>query len=342
LLCKLFAEITGAQQVSIDDGFFALGGDSISAIRLVSRVRAHGFLLNVRDIFKNQSPALLAPILQETQTDAPKDVWIIEGEIPALPIYLEYLSINKSLDQFNQTVVLQAPQSLSYESVCQAYHALSKHHGALRLRTEGEGLHTRFMIDPVDATLNSKIDILDLSAHDPAQAELALHRAIDTLSDKLNPSIPGLMKAALWVKRNHAPALLVLTRHHFVVDGVSWRILLDDLKTLTSNPVGSLPDRTMSLRAWAQSLSEEGRLGKRRHEEALWLLQEEGIDTLPQDHAIASDANTQQSVVTLHGQLNKAQTDKVVQSQAVYHGGMNDILLAALGLGIKKWSLVDF
>jgi amino acid adenylation domain-containing protein/non-ribosomal peptide synthase protein (TIGR01720 family) len=342
LLCKLFAEITGAQQVSIDDGFFALGGDSISAIRLVSRVRVHGYQINVRDIFKNQSPALLAPILRETQTDVQSEVWEIEGDIPALPIYLEYLSINKKLDKFNQTVVLQVPQSLSYEAVCQAYIALSKHHGALRLRTEGNGLQTKFVIDPADTAQNAKIEILDLTAHDPAQAELEIHQAIDTLSDQLNPEIPGSMKAVLWVKRKHAPTLLVLTLHHFVVDGVSWRILLDDLKTLTSNPVGSLPERTMSLRAWAQSLSEEGRLGMRRHEESLWLLQEEGIDTLPQDHAIASDANTQQSVVTIHGQLNKAQTDQVVQSQAVYHGGMNDILLAALGLGIKQWGLDQY
>lgn len=339
LLCQLFADIVGVQHVSIDDGFFALGGDSISAIRLVSRIRTHGYLLSVRDVFRNQSPALLAPTLQETQTFTPNEDWAIEGVIPPLPIYLEYLSINKKLDKFNQTVVLEAPDQLSYETVCQAYMELTKHHGALRLRTEGDGIQTKFIIDPVDSTPNLRIDILDLSAHDPDQAELALHRAIDTLSDKLNPAAPGLMKAALWVERKNAPALLVLTLHHFVVDGVSWRILLDDLKTLTSTPAGTLAEKTMSLRAWAQSLSDEGRLGKRRHEEALWLQQTEGIDLLPQDYPISTEENTYKSVVTVSGKLSKTQTDQVLQSQGVYHGAINDILLAALGLAIKKWSL---
>jgi len=342
LLCNLFAEITGAEQVGIDDGFFALGGDSISAIRLVSRVRAAGYIINVRDIFKNQSPAGLADVLKDVVSTLADEVWVEEGSIPALPIYLEYLSANQSIDRFNQTVCLQAPEHVSHAQVSKALGALVKHHGALRLRTVGQGIETQFIIDPIDQAPAPVIAILDLTQQEPAQAEQTLVRAIDELSTKLSPQQPGAMIAALWVNRNELPSLLVLTLHHFVVDGVSWRILLDDLKRLTTDAMASLPARTMSLRAWAQALALEGELGARRAEEGLWLSQVENTDALPQDHLIDARNNTYQTIATTKGQLSIVQTEQLTRAQATYHGAVNDVLLAALGLALRQWSLRQY
>src|SRR5262249_45669561 len=62
LLCELYAEVLGLDQVGVDDDFFALGGDSIISIQLVSRARAAGVVLSVRDVFEHRTVAGLVRV----------------------------------------------------------------------------------------------------------------------------------------------------------------------------------------------------------------------------------------------------------------------------------------
>ena len=341
LLCKLFADITGAPRVGLDDGFFALGGDSISAIRLVSRVKAEGYAMTVRDVFKHQSPASLAEVLRDLSTTQ-SEAWPDEGELPALPIYLEYLSANQSIDRFNQTICLQAPERLSHASVTRALELLVKHHGALRLRTEGVGVETKFIIDSAQTSPTPKIEILDLTTQESGRVEQSIHSAINALSAELNPRRPGGMIQALWVMRANRPSLLVLTLHHFVVDGVSWRILFDDLKMLSEDLSATLPQPTMSLLAWSKGLAEAGQSGQRRNEESLWLSQFKNTFLLSQDQALGEGKNTQAQVRSVSGRLSAGQTNELVRAQSIYRSEINELLLAAFGLALRQWSAQQY
>ena len=60
ILCSLFAEVLGLERVGIDDNFFALGGDSIMSIQLVSRARKAGLIITPRAVFQHQTVAALA------------------------------------------------------------------------------------------------------------------------------------------------------------------------------------------------------------------------------------------------------------------------------------------
>jgi aryl carrier-like protein len=60
VLCGLFAEVLGVEGVGIDDNFFALGGDSIVSIQLVSRARKAGLVITPRAVFQHQTVAGLA------------------------------------------------------------------------------------------------------------------------------------------------------------------------------------------------------------------------------------------------------------------------------------------
>ena len=62
VLCALFAQVLGLERVGIDDNFFALGGDSIMSIQLVSRARRAGLLITPRAVFQHQSVAALAAV----------------------------------------------------------------------------------------------------------------------------------------------------------------------------------------------------------------------------------------------------------------------------------------
>ena len=340
LLCKLFGEITGAEQVGIEDGFFTLGGDSISAIRLVSRVKAAGFVISVRDIFKYQTAAALSNVILNSPK-LTKEIWNEEGEVSPLPIYSEYLSVNDTLNQFNQMVCLQAPEHVDQTLTSQILAILVQHHSALRLRTEGHGLNTKFTVDSVAATPMPILQVLELEEDTPESTSI-IRTAIDRMSNDLAPNRPGGMVQALWVKRKELPCLLILTLNHFVVDGVSWRILFDDLKALTNDITIPLQERTMPLVAWANLLAQSGRLGNRRGEESLWLSQFTDISPLPQDLTINDSDNKIKHVKTISGRLSTTQTEAIFRAQSTYQNEINELLLAALGLSFRKWGTDQF
>ncbi len=342
LLCRLFEDLTRATNVGLDDGFFALGGDSISAIRLVSRARAEALVFSVRDVFKHQTPESLARNAKTVQSDDVTQVWTEDGLVHALPIYLEYLSTGGNLSRFNQAVCLSVPQGVEPPDVLAALATLVSHHGALRMRAQGNGTDTVFMISPIDQTQAPALKILDLSGLDAVAAEAAANQAVLQLSHRLAPAIAGGMLAACWIKRTNQPAILALAIHHYAIDGVSWRILLEDLGTLTLGTRGStkarLPARTMSLRAWSDILHLEGQSGARRNEESMWLSQVTHSRALPQDHQISARQNTTGASAQCQGRLSTAETEQLLRAPAVYHGTINDALLAALGLALSHWS----
>ncbi|MEI8403621.1 MAG: condensation domain-containing protein, partial [Alcaligenaceae bacterium] len=128
----------------------------------------------------------------------------------------------------------------------------------------------------------------------------------------------------------------------YAVDGVSWRVLIDDLKTLTLHPQGELPTASMSFKAWALELHRQGLEGLRRPEESMWLAQLAAARALPVNTNYVSTLNTLEQAATIECALDLTETEALVRSALVYHGGINDVLLAALGLALTQWSAHHF
>jgi aryl carrier-like protein len=254
LIAALFTELTGATRVGLDDKFFNLGGDSISAIRLVSLARTRGAHLTVRTIFEHPSVQALAAQIQikHTHTIIPKPQ---AGWIPLTPLQTQFLQLPGSVDKFNQAVVLVVPEQYSIEQVSTVLSQLVAHHDALRLKlVETPTGRQLWLEDQAPALEIIKVDLstLDETAQAASLAQLSLD-----LATRLNPQ-HAQMLAATWVTTSSAPgarAQLLLAIHHLVVDGVSWRILLEDLEHLRVS--GTLPNRTHSVRDWAQALTQQ-------------------------------------------------------------------------------------
>jgi len=132
LIAALFAELTGARRVGLDDSFFALGGDSISAIRLVSLARARNAHLTVRTIFEHPSVQALAAAIEVRR----EQVLILKpeaGAVPLTPVQTQFLQLSGSVKKFNQAVALVVPEGGSIEQVRVLLNKLVAHHDALRL-----------------------------------------------------------------------------------------------------------------------------------------------------------------------------------------------------------------
>nr|MDT0522268.1 AMP-binding protein [Streptomyces sp. DSM 41633] len=134
ILAGIFAQVLGLERVGVDDSFFDLGGDSILSMQVVARARACGVMCRPRDIFVEQTVARLALVVGLDADDTgPVDEGI--GAVVATPIMRWLHDVHSSggqVDQFNQTVVIQAPSGATESDAELVLSALLDRHAMLR------------------------------------------------------------------------------------------------------------------------------------------------------------------------------------------------------------------
>ena len=160
ILAGIYAQVLGLERVGVEESFFELGGDSILSMQVVARARAAGVLCRPRDIFVEQTVAGLARVAGVVDGDA---VVIDEGVGPvvATPIISWLHGVEGPTDQFNQTVVLQAPVGVTEADVVVVVQALLDRHAMLRLRVEDDGAGGWLLTVPETGS----VDARRLSAH---------------------------------------------------------------------------------------------------------------------------------------------------------------------------------
>jgi non-ribosomal peptide synthase protein (TIGR01720 family) len=138
------------------------------------------------------------------------------------------------------------------------------------------------------------------------------------------------------------PARLLLTVHHLAIDGVSWRILVEDL-VLGWEMAGReeqivLPARATSLKVWAERLAAHAQSEELRREALYWLAEaRHSVKPLPVD--FESGQNTLASAHTITSKLNEQQTRALLyEAPEAYHTQINDLLLTALVQACARWS----
>ncbi|WP_144209886.1 condensation domain-containing protein, partial [Mycobacterium tilburgii] len=321
VLADIYAQVLGVERVGVDDSFFDLGGDSILSMQVVARARAAGILLRPRDIFVEQSVARLA---QVASVAADGDGMVDEGlgEVVATPIIRWLQSIEGPVEQFNQSMVMQAPAGVTEADAKVVLQALVDRHPMLRLRVDDDGAGGWSLSVPdvgsVDASgLLWSVDVLSGEA------------LVDARS-RLNPGA-GVMLSALWVD---STSQLVLIVHHLVVDGVSWRILLEDLNIgwaqhHSGQPV-ELPPGGTSFARWSALLDEHARLPEVVAQAEAWRQVAVVPAALP---AVRPEVDTYVTAGQLSVGLDVETTRQLLgEVPAAFHTGVQDILLIAFVL----------
>ena len=202
-----------------DDSFFDLGGDSISSMQVVARARAAGLLFRPRDIFVEQTVARLARVAGAADEAGPIDEGI--GPVLATPIVRWLASVDGPVQQFNQTMLVQAPAGVTEGDVVVVLQALLDRHAMLRLRVDQDETEAGAGGWALTVPEAGSVDARDCLQ----SVEVLSEEAVLAARSRLKPAA-GVMLSALWVA---ATSQLVLVVHHLAVDAVSWRILLEDL-----------------------------------------------------------------------------------------------------------------
>jgi non-ribosomal peptide synthase protein (TIGR01720 family) len=337
VLAGIWADVLGVERVGVEDNFFELGGDSILSIQVVSRARQAGQRLTTKDIFLHQTVAALALVVTAMGTDGAERKPVV-GTVPLTPIqrwFFQTHTVNPH--HSNQSVLVELTDELNEGALQRTLDALLVHHDALRMRFERIDGHWRQHNAPVEP-----MEILqryDLSDVDLKEQRAAMERIADDVHTSFDLRLPPLLKAALFALGVGRRPYLFLVAHHLVVDGVSWRILLDDLDTAYQQAVRGeaidLGPKTTSVQDWAQRLSEYVSAGGLDHELDHWASALDGSELPVDDAQPEAEASTR----TVSVLLSTEETDALLRAApTVYRTRINDVLLAALAWVLSRWT----
>ncbi|MHB2050556.1 amino acid adenylation domain-containing protein, partial [Pseudomonas sp. VEM90] len=321
LLAQVWAEVLGLAQVGIDDNFFELGGDSIIAIQVVSRARRQGLQFSPRDLFQYQTVRSLAAAAGcAVQVEAEQG--LVQGEAALSPIQLHFFEQTVPVRQhWNQSLLLTPRQTLDGERLADAVEQLVRQHDALRLRfAERHGQWQAWHAEAAPVFSEQAV------ASEQALAELcqATQRSLDLEH--------GPLLRAVLAQLPDGSQRLLLVIHHLVVDGVSWRVLLEDLQQAYQQQ--PLPAKTSAWQAWTARLPAlaEGHAA----ELDFWRAQTV-VAELPCDNPQGAVSN--RHAHKLEARFDAAFTRQLLQqAPAAYRTQVNDLLLTALAQAVADWS----
>lgn len=341
-LARIWAEVLGLKQVGVEDNFFQLGGDSILSIQVISKANQLGLQLTPQQLFEHPTIANLAAIAKTTN-QIKTETGLVTGELPLTPIQHWFFAQNfPNPHHWNQSVFLEVRQNLDFQILERVIKELLRHHDALRLRFQlSEKGWRQVNVAPEEVVPVTK---LDLSEQSEAEQEKTIALVATELQASLNLSNDPLIKVAYFDLGKDKLARLLIIIHHLAVDGISWRILLEDLQTayqqLGQGKKIHLPAKTTAFKQWAEKLNEYARASALPSELEYWQNQtQRQITHLPTDFPEDGTVNTVASAKTVSSLLSSEETQALLQEvPKAYQTQVNDVLLTALVRAYCQWT----
>jgi len=343
-LARIWAEVLKLKQVGIHDNFFELGGDSILSIQIVTRTNQAGLKFSPKQLFRHQTIAELAGVVSlGPALEAPQGV--LAGEVPLTPIQHHFFGLQTAdLNHFNQSVMLELKQPLGVEQLQKVVEQLVLHHDTLKLRFVREEQGWRQFYEGAEAASAVQVRHVELAAlEDPREQEAALEAAAGEIQRSLNIEQGPVLRVALIELGDRGGQRLLFVVHHLAVDGVSWRVLLEDLEQgleqASRGEEVKFRAKTSSYQQWAERLEEYAQRPEVEEEVPYWseVVRLAESVRLPLDYP--DGEATRSSTRLVRSCLKPEDTFALLHEvPAAYHTQINDVLLTALAEAVGRWS----
>ncbi|MCG0041708.1 non-ribosomal peptide synthetase [Bacillus velezensis] len=341
-LSAIWSEVLGTENIAADQSFFELGGDSIKALQVSARLHQAGKQIAVKDIFSRPTIRELAPYVRTERQ--PVSQAPAEGEVKWSPIHKWFFTQDmKEANHFNQSVMLTRANSIDEGALRKTLKAITVHHDALRLvciKDEEKGLLLfNRPADLADEQLYS-LTILEMEG-DEHEKERFVKRRVAELQRNMDLENGPLVQAGLF--RSEAEDYLFLTVHHLAVDGISWRILLEDLASAYEQAISGqeikLPQKTMSFKTYTEQLADYAESKQLLQQAEYWReIEHYETESLPYEQADLSQTPAKKRN-TVSFTLTESETDALLKDvHSAYNTDTQDVLLASAVLAIQKWS----
>ncbi len=332
-LVGIWREVLGLERVGVHDNFFELGGDSILSIQIIARANSAGLKLTPRQLFEHQTVARLAEVAGSGE-ERLADQGNVSGEVELTPIQRWFFE--QELEEsrhYNQAVMLEVREGLAGGVVEAVVKALVKHHDALRMRYERASGQWRQINAEVEE--NEIFVRVDLSGVEAAEQSTRLTAEAERAQRGLDLGKGPVIRVVWYEMGLGKAARLLMVIHHLVVDGVSWRILLEDLQkgceSLRAKGEVEFKSKTSSYQQWAKRLKEYAQGQPVEKELEYWQgLGWENWKGMPVD--IAGGENRVRSMESVGVWLGEEETRALLQEvPEKYHTQINDVTVSRAG-----------
>ncbi|MBD8507693.1 amino acid adenylation domain-containing protein, partial [Hoyosella sp. G463] len=350
-LADIMAQVLGIEAISVEDSFFALGGDSIISMQLVSRARDAGYLITPRQVFERQTVAELAKVaIRDDHASQPRLAELPGGPVGTAPLLPNghWMLERGTYSSYSQAVLVTTPETATRSDIEHVLQDLVDRHDALRLILVDPGGAARLMIrQPGESRVAPLLQHIVASAV-PGSDEFdrLVGEQLAAAAQRLDP-LAGVILQLVWFTRPGEPGRLLIVAHHLAIDGVSWRILLPDLAMIGAErarasavqptSAEASPRGGTSLRRWAHGLAELAQEHRADGSLELWReqLATAGIPILdvPFDPRRDTVATSRTIRASLPPEVTAALLERL---PAAYRAGINDAIMTALALSINQ------
>ena len=347
-VCQILSEVLGLPEdkVGIRDDFFRLGGDSIISIQLISRLRQKlGVNVSVKDIFSYKSIERLYDNVLSKKRDSSTKLTLkteqgtLSGEVPLLPIQEWFFQSNfEVVSHWNQSFIIKVP-NLDIDMLQLSITKLVEHHDCFKMRykkvkdltPEGNNDHyTQYYNTKTKENPLQILDIRTLEAKEGSKEfEDNLQAIFTNWQSEFDLENGPIYSIGYICGYADGSSRVYFALHHLIVDTVSWRVLLEDLRELYSGK--ELGSKGSSYRQWVNAVKEYAKTHE--DEKTYWTnilsdYDHNKLDTL----MLYEQASHYTSL-----ELTQEQTNKLLrETNKAYNTQVNDILLTALGCALSE------
>jgi amino acid adenylation domain-containing protein/non-ribosomal peptide synthase protein (TIGR01720 family) len=336
-LINIIKEVLSIEEVSISDSFYELGGDSIKAIQVVNKLNNSGINLKVKDILSSSTIGDIAEAFTFEEIGHASQEFS-EGVVENTPIMSWFLEQGfKNINHWNQSVLLKINNSITKQMLEKAISDLVKHHDSLRINfNQSTGV---FYYNSAHINKLHNIEEFDLSNLTVKEQKSKLKEIGEKFKSSFDLREDVLFKACIFILGKGERRLL-LTAHHLVVDGVSWRIILEDLNNLLKGSLDGtsyeLPQKTHTVQEFVKELEKYSK-GQALEELSYWKELLENKTSYPKDYD--EEEYSIEYLSTIKGVLSDQETERILnEANRAYGTETNELLIIALVLTLSKYT----
>ena len=330
-LAEIWEQVLSREKAGVEDDFFELGGDSIKALQISAKMRKAGYKLDVKDIFIHRTIREAADYVQEDEiTNLPEEV--PQGSLPLTPIQHAFFARELAIPTYyNHSILLQVPVEVSESDLKTMCKVIINHHDALRMDYAIDGDDVSQSYGALDKPMYWKvIDLRD--------GKTALEDEVLKIQTDYRFNDDPIIRFGYILTNDGARLIIVV--HHLVIDGVSWRILVEDFndlyRQLLEKSAFKLPRKSHSFQAWALFLEKYAKNETLLSEIPYWNEVASKVSYILPSSGSVKTKNVAAKEISIKLDENTTKT-LLTSANKTFNTSTNDLLLAALGMAIHQF-----